>query len=335
VQLWDLHAPSATTLFARVVLRPFETEEFICNIESAFQRAGERKRAEKAVESAKSALMSAQAITHPRGSSLSETDVQHRLTAAQSKLDAALKSLESIKRRKGLISNFHWKTGKSQVVNGKLKESYQIVKDNAERRSILLRWILQQVPLIEFELNPARVAENEISGVGVQRGSKRSRADESNEERVSNRQRQDGESNLISDRRTRASTAKECESQLKRSYRDSINESSRRPKHSGPNYLSPHNTSDAVNPTSIGEPLPTQSAITQVSRATAARSRKARSAPRKTRSEAKAPARVVLDEEARVSKRGRRGGEFSNLSILGSPLQRRSTRMRKPPERFQ
>ena len=55
------------------VLRSFETEEFICNINSAFQRASERMQAEKAVESAKSAVMSAQkAITDLRRSSLSE-----------------------------------------------------------------------------------------------------------------------------------------------------------------------------------------------------------------------------------------------------------------------
>jgi len=41
------------------VLRPFEIEEFICNIDSAFQYASERERAEKAVESAKSAVTSA------------------------------------------------------------------------------------------------------------------------------------------------------------------------------------------------------------------------------------------------------------------------------------
>ena len=80
------------------VLRPHETEEFICNIDSAFQRAGERERAERAVESAKSAVMSAQkAITDPRRSSLSEQEPRQRLAAAQSKMDSAIKSLESIK----------------------------------------------------------------------------------------------------------------------------------------------------------------------------------------------------------------------------------------------
>ena len=53
------------------VLRPSETEEFICNIK--FQHASEKERAEKAVESAKSAVMSAQnAIPGPRRAHLSQ-----------------------------------------------------------------------------------------------------------------------------------------------------------------------------------------------------------------------------------------------------------------------
>ena len=47
----------------------------------------------------------------------------------------------------------------------------------------------------------------------MQRRSKRNRADESDEERVSKRQRNDGE---ILDHRRRASTAKERKSRLKR-----------------------------------------------------------------------------------------------------------------------
>jgi hypothetical protein len=141
------------------VLRPFETEEFICNIKSAFQRATEEDQAEKAVESAKSAVMSAQkAITDLERSCLSEQEPRQRLAAAKSKLDAAVKLLESIKGRNDLVSEFHEKT-----------KSYQIAKGNAERCSILLRWILQQLPLIELELNQAKVAENS----NIQDGGKR------------------------------------------------------------------------------------------------------------------------------------------------------------------
>jgi hypothetical protein len=314
------------------VLRPFETEEFICNIDSAFRRASEREQAEKAVESAKSAVMSAEkAITDLGRSSLSQREPRRGLAAAQSKLDAAIKTLESIKRRRALVYEFFKRT-----------KNYQIAKHDAERRSILLRWMLQQIHLIELELNPAKVTDNDSNGQnGEKRRPKRNRADESNEERVSKRQRQDGESNSISDRRTRASTATESGSQLKRSCHDSLNEgrASEQPKRNGQNpSLSPHGTSDAADATPIGEPLSIQPPTTQDSGATAARSAKARSirhsAPKKRRSEAKTPAVVDPGGKARVAKRGRRGGKSSNLSPLGSSPRRRSTRMRKPPDRL-
>ena len=111
------------------VLRPSETEEFINNIASAFRRASEEEQAEKAVESAKSAVMSAEkAITDLGHSRLSQQEPRQRLAAAHSRLDAALKSLESIRGRNDLISEFHDKTMRPHFVNGKLKESYQTWK---------------------------------------------------------------------------------------------------------------------------------------------------------------------------------------------------------------
>jgi hypothetical protein len=255
-------------------------------------------------------------------------------------LDVAIKTLESIKRRDDLVYEFHKIIGQPKVVKGKLIESYLIRKKDAEHCTKLLRWILQQVPLIELELKPAKVADNDsIQGsIGVQRRSKRNRADESNEDRVSKWQRQDGE---ILDHRTRASTAREREREhrLKSSRHDLLNEgqASKPPKRNGQNYsLSPHEISDAADPTSIGEPLSIQTPIRQDSGASTARSAKARSirhsAPRKARSTT--AAKVVLDRKARVMKRGRGSGKSSNLSTLGSTL-RRSTWMRKPPNRFQ
>ena len=311
------------------VLRPSETEDFICNISSAFQSASEEDQAEIAVESAKSAVISAEKAVADLGcSSLSQREPRQKLVAAQSRIDAAAKSLESIKRRNKLISEFH-----------KKKESYQIAKNNAERRSILLRWILQQVPLIELELNQAKVAESDSNRLnGGKRRSKRNHTGESNEGRVPKRQRQDGD---ILNRRTRASTAKERETQLKRSCGGSIRDGQvfKRPKcNDQNNSLSSRKISDAADSTSIGEAHSTQPHIIKGSRITAAKSAKAhsicRSAPKKTRSEANTPARVALDGKARVAKRVR-GGISSNLSTLGSPLLRRGTRMRKPPDRFQ
>jgi hypothetical protein len=87
----------------------------------------------------------------------------------------------------------------------------------------------------------------------------------------------------------------------------------------------------------MGEPISVQPSTTDDSRVTAARSVKShpirRAAPNKTRSEAKIPAKVVLDGKARVIKRGGGAGKSSKVSALGSSL-RRSTRNRKRPDRF-
>lgn len=128
-------------------------------------------------------------------------------------------------------------------------------------------------------------------GMAASERSKRNHADESNGERVSRQQRQDGKSNKDSDRRTRASTTQERKSRLKRSCNNPRNEgrASKRPKRNGQNpSLSPHETSEAADPTPIGEPVAIQPLTTQGSGATAAKRAKARSichsAPKKIRS---------------------------------------------------
>ena len=128
--------------------RPFETGEYIGNIKSAYWRGNEEERAEKAVESAKTAVISPQKAT------------QRTLAADQSQLAAAIKSLELIKRRHYLVHESLKKTKLSQVVDRKLKRSYLTVKGDSKRCSILLRWILQHIPLIELDLTQANVAEN-------------------------------------------------------------------------------------------------------------------------------------------------------------------------------
>jgi hypothetical protein len=111
------------------VLRPFETVESITNFDSLVQRVGEEERAEKAVESAKSAVMAAPgAISDPRCSSGHSSP--QNLAARQSNLDAALQRLESIKRRNDLLSEFSQRT-----------RNYRLAKKEAERHEILLRWM--------------------------------------------------------------------------------------------------------------------------------------------------------------------------------------------------
>ena len=160
-----LHQPEYDAAWKELVdsqvLRPSETQEFICNITSSFQRASEEERAEKAVELAKITVTFVQhSITNPRP--LSEKEAQRRLAAAKSGLDAATKTLESVKRRNDLVSEFLMKTKVSSFrKDGTWEQTYVGAKDGAEHRSILLRWILLQVPLIALELNQASVAEND------------------------------------------------------------------------------------------------------------------------------------------------------------------------------
>ena len=137
------------------VLRPFETEKSLFDFELVFQRMGEEDRAKEAVEAAKSVMTKAQiATTHPQGPGFIEKEAQRQLETAQSNLSAAMKFLESVKHRKNLIHEFFMKTTQSQITNsGRRKKSYVSAKDDAERRRILLRWIQQQIPLIELELS--------------------------------------------------------------------------------------------------------------------------------------------------------------------------------------
>jgi hypothetical protein len=60
------------------------------------------------------------------------------LAAAQSRLDKANQSLALIKAQNDRITVFHEKI-----------KSYKIVKRKANDHSILLRWILEQIPLID------------------------------------------------------------------------------------------------------------------------------------------------------------------------------------------
>ncbi|KAI4287427.1 MAG: hypothetical protein L6R35_003311, partial [Caloplaca aegaea] len=139
------------------VLRHFENEAFICSIDSAFYHQAERQQAENVVESARSKVTWAQKpITDLKPSShLEKKQQQHQqqVREAQSKLDAAVESLALIERRSSLILQFMNKLRRI-TLSGGAERSYLIVKDDAENRSLLCKWILQQIPLIELESKP-------------------------------------------------------------------------------------------------------------------------------------------------------------------------------------
>jgi hypothetical protein len=123
------------------------------------------------------------------------------LKTAQSRLHAAKKSVELVKRRWSLFLEFKKKT-----------RNYRTAKD-AEQHSKLLRWILQQIPLIELEIAEENMAEKSSveRDAGAQQSTKRIRPDEPDEQEDLKRQRQDNEDVAASTRNRRGSKPKESE----------------------------------------------------------------------------------------------------------------------------
>ena len=74
--------------------------------------------------------------------------MEQRLSIAISKVDTTKKDLEQTSIRRELIQKFQYHA-----------KPYGIYKDAASQQHILLQWILQQVPLIKFELDSAEVTE--------------------------------------------------------------------------------------------------------------------------------------------------------------------------------
>lgn len=148
------------TLEDAKVLRPFETEEYICNIKSAYHHQSEREQAAAAVKSAAAVLASC----HQVGRAEHVT----RRAEAQARLDAAETSLKIIKRRNDLVTEF--------CVAAR---DYLRTKDEAGCQNMRARWILEQVPLVEAELTERGVTE---TGLDAPRGMKRRRRGLDNED---------------------------------------------------------------------------------------------------------------------------------------------------------
>ncbi|KAF2189933.1 hypothetical protein K469DRAFT_683279 [Zopfia rhizophila CBS 207.26] len=225
------------------VLRPFETQEFICSIESGFLEQNEEDRAKEAVESAKSAVMLAQkTISDPRRNYRSPKESQQRLLEAQSKLDAEVKKYNSIKRRNSLIDEFTERT-----------KNIRIAKEDAECHSILLRWMLQQLPLIELELKQSDTAGNDSDGRGRRRRLKLDRAGELGEgQSPTDQSSDDGENPTTSDRRTRIASTFQGDERRKRRSHDTVDEErpSKRSRHNGQiRCLSDRKTSESADTT--------------------------------------------------------------------------------------
>jgi hypothetical protein len=146
------------TLVDSKVLRPSETKEYIRDTKFGAQRDRETAMALKAVKSAEADLE----VAHKtRGSRLSPQARAQVLATAQTRLDTAKNALELLRRRSHHFGNF------SHAVR-----NYRIAKTDTVKSNVKLRWILEQVPLVEAELKESGAAQ---SGSHTGRGTKRKR----------------------------------------------------------------------------------------------------------------------------------------------------------------
>ena len=274
------------------VLEPFETEELLWNFAYAMQLQGEENQAQEAANSAISTVnLADQALRKAQCDGLSRqslAQMEQKLSIARSKLATATISLEKISIRRKLISEFKIQT-----------KSYSIAQDDASEQGILLRWILQQFPLIELELNSAEVTKSDPTQRNgkLQQSLKRNCTDDHNEESASKRRRQDDEDSMLSESKPRASIIPETSS-------------TQQPKRSSRSY---------INPSTLASDSYPQRALRAL-RSSNTKSDSARSA-------------VILNDSTQVTK-GRRPKDIGSDSAPNSRVLRRSTRLKRPPDRF-
>lgn len=133
------------------LLRPGETYEVMCDVETVFKHEKERQQAEKAVQSATmAALSAANSNSKPEHPRFSRPDPRQQQSKAQRNLNLAKEKLGLIKVRDDAITAF------LQTI-----KQYRYEKKEAERYSLLLRWTVQQIPSIELELNSLSSAEGD------------------------------------------------------------------------------------------------------------------------------------------------------------------------------
>ncbi|EER41984.1 conserved hypothetical protein [Histoplasma capsulatum H143] len=134
------------------VLTHFETQESVYEYEHLLQRVNELELSQRAVETAKSSVLAQKAVFDSENPSHSIKENDRRLQEAQSKLDVAEKDHDSMKRRYKLISDFVRDTVKTRRS-----------KKNSQRHAILLRWILDQLLIIEHEMEQVETRTNALN----------------------------------------------------------------------------------------------------------------------------------------------------------------------------
>ncbi|KAF2757511.1 hypothetical protein EJ05DRAFT_486559 [Pseudovirgaria hyperparasitica] len=185
----EQHDNAWTKLVDSEVLRPEETEESICDVENKCRNASEFGTAKRAMQSATLAVTSAEtAMAEWQQSKLSKQTLQNRLSKARSRLETIQAEVASLQRRSDCLIEFIHRT-----------RVYRTAKKDAEHHEVLLRWMLQQIPLIEAELNPPNAPVSDKRGGKNLRKRSRNRSEEL--DRISQQQsRGEGVSGRGSDR---------------------------------------------------------------------------------------------------------------------------------------
>lgn len=219
------------------ILRPGETYDVICNIDTTFQHANEEEKAENAVASAIAASSSSErALCEPHGT---VNNLPMQDLADQSLLKIAIKRHESIKKHNDAVTTF------LQTIR-----RHRCEKDAADRYSLLLRWILQQFPSIELEqssLNAKAVSHRRASSRNLKRARVQS-PDNAQEPRKC--RRTEGERQCVPARRLPAVSPSLRRQDLRRKKYDLADNErpSRRLKYSSREGLATNSTPSAFSP---------------------------------------------------------------------------------------
>ena len=177
---------------------------------------------------------------------------------------------------------------------------YNIAQNNASEQSILLQWILQQFSLIELELNSAEMTKNDSTqrNCKLQRSLKRNCIDDHNEESASKRRRQDDKDFMLSKSKSRIFIISEIFS-------------TQQSKRSSKFYINSNILASDFYPQRVFCAL----------RSLNTKSDSARSV-------------VILNDNKQITKNRRlKNKDFDGA--LNSRVLRQSTRLKRPPDRFQ
>ncbi|KAI0198796.1 hypothetical protein F4808DRAFT_462378 [Astrocystis sublimbata] len=130
------------------VLRPSDTEEWLCDITSAFALQGEIDQAWRDLNSAEEDLNSVQGAVDSSGDPDAQEAANADASAAQCQLDAAREALKELERYDDLTTQF------SQEAR-----EYLCNMDKVKHYDFLTKWILSQIPLIEAEMGESTAIE--------------------------------------------------------------------------------------------------------------------------------------------------------------------------------